>query len=52
MFGVIGDDPARLLPAMLQCVQAKGHELRGICDASDAKDPAFLLEFIVVKGMR
>jgi len=28
---------------MLQRVEAKGDEIRGVFDANDAKDPAFLL---------
>ncbi len=46
-----GHDPARLLPTMLQGVQAKRYELRGISDADHAKDAAFFLEFVVIKGI-
>ncbi|GAA5079049.1 hypothetical protein GCM10023209_30820 [Roseibacterium beibuensis] len=47
MFGVMGDDPARLLAAMLQRVQAKGHEIGGIGHADHAEDAALLAEFVV-----
>mmetsp|Transcript_519 Transcript_519/g.1439 ORF Transcript_519/g.1439 Transcript_519/m.1439 type:complete len:287 (-) Transcript_519:23-883(-) len=58
VIGVVGHNPPGLLSAMLQGVQAEGHEIGSIIGAKDAKDPAFLFEFIViteggkVKGMR
>ena len=50
--GVVADDAARLLPAVLQRVQAKRHEVRGIGDADHAEDPAFLLQLVVIEGVR
>ena len=41
--GVIADDSPRLLPAVLQGMQAKRREIRRIRDADHAKDPAFFL---------
>ena len=48
---VVGDDAARLLPAMLQGVQAEGHEIRRIGHADDAEDAALLSQFVVVEGV-
>ncbi len=52
MFGVVADDPTRLLPAVLQCVQAKRHEVRCIGHADDAENPALLLQLVVIEGVR
>lgn len=37
---------------MLQGMQAKGDEVRGIGDADNAEDAAFLLQLVIVEGMR
>jgi len=50
-FGVMGDDPACLLSAMLQGVQAEGNEVGSVSDTDNAEDATFLPEFIVIKGM-
>ena len=46
--GVVADDTARLLPAMLQGVQAKGDKIGRIRNAYHAKDAAFFLKLILV----
>jgi hypothetical protein len=46
--GVMGDDAAGLLPAMLQRVQAQGHETGRIGHAGHAEDAAFLAELVVI----
>ncbi len=51
VFGVVGDDAARLLPAMLQGVQTKGHEVGRISDADHAKNTAFLLQLVIIEGV-
>ena len=48
LYLIVADDAACLLPAVLQGVQAKGHEVGGIHDANDAKDPTFFFQFVVV----
>ena len=48
MLGVVGHDPAGLLPAMLQRVQAEGHEIRRIGHADDTEHAAFLAQLVVV----
>jgi hypothetical protein len=48
LLGVMGDDAARLLPAMLQRVQAEGHEIRRIHHADHAEDAAFLAQLVVI----
>lgn len=47
----MGDYSARLLPAMLQGVQAKSHEIGGICDTNNAEYTALLSKFIIIKGV-
>ena len=47
--GVIGDDPARLLAAMLQRVQPEGHEIGGIGHADHPENPAFLVQFVIIE---
>ena len=48
--GVVGDDAARLLAAMLQRMQAEGDEVGGVLDADHAEDAAFLVQLVVVEG--
>ena len=50
--GVVGDDATGFLPAVLQGVQAKGDEIGGVRHAHNAENPAFLLQLVVVEGMR
>jgi hypothetical protein len=42
-FGIVGDDAASLLSAMLEGVQAKGHKVRRVGHTDNAKYAAFLL---------
>ena len=49
MVGIVGDDPAGLLAAVLQGVQAEGDEVGGVGHADDAEDAAFLLQFVTVE---
>jgi hypothetical protein len=44
-------DTACLLSAVLKGVKAKGHKVRGIGDAYHPKNPAFLAQFVIVKGV-
>jgi len=44
----MGNDAAGLLSAMLQSVQAKGDKVRRIGHANYAKNPAFLVQLVVV----
>jgi hypothetical protein len=46
--GIMGDDAAGLLPAMLQRVQAQRHETGRIRHAGHAEDAAFLAELVVI----
>jgi hypothetical protein len=46
---VMGDNAACLLAAVLQRVQAEGHKVGSAADANNAKDAAFLSEFVIVK---
>ena len=50
-FGVIADDAARLLPAMLQGVQAEGHEIRRVGHADHAENAALLLQLVIIEGV-
>ncbi|MPL73101.1 hypothetical protein SDC9_18894 [bioreactor metagenome] len=52
LLGIMGDDAARLLAAVLQRVQAKGDEIRRIGHTDHAEDAAFLLQLVVVERMR
>ena len=52
LFAIIGDDTRSLLPTMLQCMKAEGYEVGRICDTNNAEDPAFLVKFVVIEGMR
>ena len=47
----VADDPARLLAAVLQRVQAQRHEIGRVLDPDHAEDPAFLVQRVVVEGM-
>ena len=47
----MGDDPACLLAAVLQGVQAEGDKIGGVLNAYDAKHTAFFAEFVVIKGV-
>ena len=49
VIGMVADDAACLLPAVLESVQAERHEIRRIGHADDAENAAFLSQFIVVK---
>lgn len=51
MFRVMTDNSAGLLSPVLQGVQAKGHEIRGIGQADDTEYAAFLVKFVIVEGM-
>ncbi len=46
---VKGDDAAGLLPAVLQCMQTEGNEVRCVGDAYDAKDAAFFFQLVIIK---
>ncbi len=48
---VMGDDAAGLLPAVLKCMQAKGHEICRVGNADHAKNAALLLQLVVVEGV-
>jgi hypothetical protein len=41
------DDPGGFLAAMLQCMQPKGGQRARIVMAENAKDAAFLVQFVV-----
>ncbi len=43
-------DPARLLPAVLQRMQPKGHEVRSV-GADHAEDAALLLQLVAIDGV-
>jgi hypothetical protein len=43
--------PPGLLAAVLEGVEAQGHEARGICHADDAEDAALLAQLVVVEGV-
>ena len=49
--GIMRDNTTRLLSAMLQGVQAKGHKICGIGNADHAENAAFLPQFVIIKGM-
>lgn len=49
MLGVVGDDAARLLPAMLQSVQAKRDEVCRIGNPDHTKDATFFAKLVVVR---
>ena len=51
LLGRPGDDAAGLLPAMLQCMQAEGDEIRRVFQADDAIDAALLAQLVIVEGM-
>ena len=51
LFGIMGDDAAGLLPAMLQRVQAKGNEIGGIRDSDHAENAAFFMQAVGIEGM-
>jgi hypothetical protein len=51
LFRIVGNDPACFLSAMLQRMQAEGHEGRGIGHADDAEHAAFLLQLVVIEGV-
>src|SRR5205807_8704819 len=44
---VKGDDPRRLLPAMLQGMKSKGGQRPGVFVAENPENPAFLVQFVV-----
>ena len=48
-FWVMRDDPASLLPAVLQGVQAKRYEVGCIGDTDDAKDATFLAQLVIIE---
>ncbi len=50
--GVVADDAARLLSPVLKRMQAEGHEGRSIRDADHTEDAAFLLQLVVIEGVR
>jgi hypothetical protein len=49
--GIVGHDTAGFLSAVLQGVQAKGHEARCGSDADDAEHSAFLPQLVIVEWM-
>jgi len=51
LLAVIGDDPRRLLPAMLQRMQAECHERRRIGMAEDAEDPALIVKMVGIAAV-
>ena len=51
MRAIPAGDPGRFLSAMLQGVKAERNDGRGSIGTPDAKDAAFLAEFVVVKRM-
>ena len=51
VFGIMGDDAAGLLPAMLQRVQAESDEIRGIRHPDRAEYPAFLVQAVRIERM-
>ena len=48
VIGVIGGDPAGLLPAMLQGMQAEGHKVGGLLHPDHTKHAAFFMQFVAV----
>ena len=48
ILAIEGGDPCRFLAAMLQRVQAERHQRRSAIGAIDAKDPAFLMQMVVL----
>src|SRR5512145_1476068 len=48
---VEGDDPRRLLAAMLQGMQPQRGERRGVLRAAHAEDPTLLAQLVVVEGI-
>src|ERR1700737_3917170 len=51
LFPVIGNDPRRLLSAMLQRVQTEGSQRRRVGVAVDPEDAAFLMKVVRIKGI-
>ena len=51
LFAVIGDDPGRFLPAMLQCVQAEGSQRCRVGVAIHGEDAAFLVKVVRFEGI-
>jgi len=49
---VEGDDAASFLAAVLQRVQAKGGDRRGVRHVPDAEDPTFLMQRVVIPWQR
>jgi hypothetical protein len=52
VFGVVGDDAARLLAAVLQGMQAEGYKVCRVADAQNAKNATFFAQFIIIKRVR
>ena len=52
VIGGVGDDATGLLTAMLKGMQPEGHEVGGVSDANHAENAAFLLQLVVVEGVR
>ena len=52
VFGVMGNDAACLLAAVLQGVQAEGHKVCRVGDAQNAENAAFFAQFIIIKRVR
>ena len=50
-FGIVADDAACFLSAVLEGVEAKGHESGGISNANHAENAAFLLQFILISAV-
>jgi hypothetical protein len=49
LLGVVGDDAARLLPAVLERVEAERHEARRLGHADHAEDAALLVQRVVAR---
>ena len=49
--GVVADDAGGFLPAVLQRVQAEGHETRSVGDAVDAEHAALFVQTVVIEWM-
>src|SRR5690606_34294151 len=49
---VEADDPRRLLPAMLEGMQAECGQRRGVGRPPDAEDAAFLMRLVVIQSHR
>src|SRR5215813_10510872 len=51
LLAIIGDDTGRLLPTMLQRVQAERRQRRGVRVAVHPEDAAFFVEVVQIEGI-